>query len=173
VRLFFLLALLAIWLPAIAQAESSLVGRATVIDGDTIEIRGERVRLNGIDAPESAQLCSNSEGQQYRCGKVSARVLDELLAGSRPTRCEYLERDRYGRFVGDCYRNDDRSVAELMVQSGWALDWPRYSKGEYADEQAQAKANRYGLWAGAFTPPWQWRAERRASRAAKPQTDAN
>jgi endonuclease YncB( thermonuclease family) len=174
-RLFIFLcaAALVTLMPRSAKAESIVMGRASVIDGDTIEIKGERIRLNGIDAPESAQLCSNSEGQQYRCGKVSAQILDELLAGSRPTRCEYVERDRYGRFVGDCYRNDGRSVAELLVLSGWALDWPRYSKKEYADEHAQAKASRHGLWAGTFTPPWEWRAGRRASRAAKPQNDAN
>ena len=172
-RLFLLVALLAICMPASAQAESPLVGRATVVDGDTIEIRGERIRFNGIDAPESAQLCNNSEGQQYRCGKISAQVLDELLAGSRPTRCEYVERDRYGRFVGDCYRNDGRSVAELLVLSGWALDWPQYSKGEYADEQTRAKSKRRGMWSGTFTLPWEWRAGRRARRSAPGQSISN
>ena len=164
-RLFLFAALLALSVPASAKAEPTLVGRATVIDGDTIEIRDERIRLNGIDAPESAQLCRNSEGQRYRCGKTSAQVLDELLAVSRPTRCEFVERDRYGRFVGVCYRNDGKSVAELMVQNGWALDWPRYSKGEYADEQAQAKSKRTGMWSGTFMTPWEWRAERRANRS--------
>lgn len=47
----------------------ALIGRATVIDGDTIEIAGTRVRFNGIDAPESIQLCQDAEGRSYRCGQ--------------------------------------------------------------------------------------------------------
>ena len=114
---------------------------------------------------ESAQLCRTAKGQNFRCGAVAARVLEEFLSASRPTRCKFVERDRYGRFVGNCYRADGASVAELLVLSGWALDWPRYSKGEYADEQAQARVMRLGLWAGKFTFPWEWRAQRRGRRA--------
>jgi endonuclease YncB( thermonuclease family) len=84
-----------------------------------------------------------------------------------------VERDRYRRFVGDCYLNDGRSVAELMVLRGWAMDWPRYSKGEYADEQEQAKAKRTGMWSGTFKIPWQWRAERRANRTVTQPSLAN
>lgn len=42
-------------------------GTASVIDGDTIEVHGQRVRLFGIDAPESAQLCL-AESEEWRCG---------------------------------------------------------------------------------------------------------
>src|SRR5687768_13373533 len=151
-----------------AEATPDIVGRASVVDGDTIELQGERVRLNGIDAPESAQLCRSSKSQNYRCGAVAARVLEEFLSASRPTKCKFVERDRYQRFVGDCYRADGASVAQLLVLSGWALDWPRYSKGEYADEQAHARVMRLGLWAGKFTSPWEWRAQRSSRRADQP-----
>jgi endonuclease YncB( thermonuclease family) len=147
--------------PSVAASETLIIGRATVIDGDTIEIQGERIRLSGIDAPETAQLCRNAQQQAYRCGAAAARVLDKFLAASRPTRCEFVERDRYGRFVGDCYRADGAGVAASLVRSGWAVDWPRYSKGEYADEQQIARVERLGLWAGDFMLPWEWRADRR------------
>jgi endonuclease YncB( thermonuclease family) len=145
---------------SVARSET-IVGRAAVIDGDTIEIQGERIRLNGVDAPETAQLCRNAQQRPYGCGAVAARVLDKFLAASRPTRCEFVERDRYGRFVGDCYRADGARVAAILVRNGWALDWRRYSKGEYADEQEIAQREHLGLWAGDFMPPWEWRAERR------------
>jgi len=132
-----------------------------VIDGDTIEIQGERIRLNGVDAPETAQLCRNAQQKPYRCGAVAAWALDKFLAASRPTRCEFVERDRYGRFVGDCYRADGARVAAALVRNGWALDWRRYSKGAFADEQAIAQREHLGLWAGDFMPPWEWRAARR------------
>lgn len=139
-------------------AGATLVGHASVIDGDTIEIHGERVRFNGIDAPESAQQCRDSAGKSYRCGSKSAAALDDLLKASSPTRCEFVERDRYGRFVGDCFRADGISVQEFLVRSGWAMDWPRYSNGAYATFQDAAKAERIGIWAGEFQPPWEWRA---------------
>ena len=53
--------------PSLA-AQEIIAGRASVLDGDTIEIRGERIRLFGIDAPESRQMCANANGQSYRCG---------------------------------------------------------------------------------------------------------
>lgn len=136
-------------------------GRAVVIDGDTVEIAGERIRLNGIDAPESAQLCQDQQGKSYRCGAEAARALDKLLAASRPTECRFIERDQYGRFVGDCHRADGQSVAVLLVSSGQALDWPRHSNGAYAGEQRSAQAQKLGVWRGNFREPWLWRAEQR------------
>lgn len=141
---------------------STLVGRASVIDGDTIEIAGQRIRFNGIDAPESGQRCTNAAGKTYACGARSASHLDTLLASSRPTRCEFITWDQHGRFVGDCYLFDGRSVASLMVRTGHALDWPRYSGGAYSDDQASAKAAQLGLWQGPFEVPWEYRAKQRA-----------
>ena len=145
-----------------------LVGRASVIDGDTIEIAGERIRINGIDAPESSQLCEDDQGQSYRCGAMSARALDQLLAESRPLRCEFVERDQYGRFVGNCFRADGVNVAAALVRAGMALDWPRYSGGAYALEQSAAVAAKAGIWQGEFQPPWEWRAAQRNSLTVAP-----
>jgi endonuclease YncB( thermonuclease family) len=142
-----------------ALSESALIGRATVVDGDTIEIHGEHIRLNGIDAPETAQLCKDAKHSVYRCGAVAADALDKFLAASRPMRCAFVERDRYGRFVGDCYRADGSSVAAYMVRNGFALDYAKYSHGKYARQEAKAKQDRLGMWTGEFTPPWQWRVE--------------
>lgn len=145
-----------------------LVGRASVIDGDTIEIAGERIRINGIDAPEASQLCEDDQGQSYRCGAMSAGALEQLLAESRPLRCEFVERDQYGRFVGDCFRSDELGVAAAMVRAGMAMDWPRYSGGAYADEQSAAEAAKAGIWQGEFQPPWEWRAAQRNSSPVAP-----
>lgn len=140
---------------------ATVEGRASVIDGDTVDIQGRRIRLNGIDAPESDQRCSDGRGKAFMCGARSAGYLDDLLAKSRPTRCEFVEFDQYGRMVADCYRADDANVAALMVAAGWALDWPRHSNGRYAREQEQAASGRLGMWSGAFAKPWEWRAEQR------------
>lgn len=150
-----------------------IVGRASVIDGDTIEIHGERIRFNGIDAPESQQLCENAKGREYRCGQVASDALANFLSKSRPTQCEFVERDQYGRFVGDCYRADGQSVASWLVRYGHALDWPRYSNGAYASDQSAAKAQRLGMWAGKFQAPWDWRAARREATPPAPLISSN
>ncbi|KQZ99930.1 hypothetical protein ASD64_14105 [Mesorhizobium sp. Root157] len=74
-----------------SPADHSLVGRATVIDGDTIEIAGQRIRFNGIDAPESAQRCQTPSGKSYACGRDAAKALDEFLAASRPVTCRFVD----------------------------------------------------------------------------------
>lgn len=122
------------------------MGRASVIDADTIEIAGERIRFNGVDAPESWQVCNDGNGKACRCGQAAAKALDAFLTASRPTRCEYINHDRYRRFVGDCYRADGESVARWLVRNGHALDWKRYSRGAYTADQAEAKADRRGMW---------------------------
>lgn len=136
---------------------STLTGRAAVVDGDTIEIAGKRVRLNGIDAPESSQECEDARHFRYSCGAEAAEALDKYLAKSRPVRCEFVEWDRYSRFVGNCFRANGDNVAAWLVENGHALDWPRHSNGAYASQQAKAKAAKRGLWAGAFQEPWEWR----------------
>lgn len=153
---------------ATASNSASIVGRPSVIDGDTIEIHGERIRLNGIDAPESAQSCNDMNGNPYRCGARAAEALASFLKESSPTRCEFVDRDQYGRFVGDCFRADGVSVQAALVRSGWAMDWPRYSGGAYADEQTAAESERIGIWAGTVQPPWEWRADQRQASQTAP-----
>jgi len=159
-----MLRVLAFLLFATPAFAADISGRASVVDGDTIEISGERIRLNGIDAPESWQRCT-AGGKEYRCGKEAAFALDEWLAKSRPTRCEFVERDRYGRMVANCFRADGLSVADWLVRSGWALDWPRYSDGEFADAQAEAEASKAGIWRGTFDKPCEVRAKRAKRKA--------
>jgi endonuclease YncB( thermonuclease family) len=101
-----------------------ITGVASVIDGDTIEVHGQRIRFNGIDAAESRQYCDDAKGFEYPCGRRSAEALDAFLAASRPVQCTFVEWDRYHRFVGDYRRADGVNVEAWMVEDGQALDWP-------------------------------------------------
>ena len=98
-----------------------IIGRATVVNGDTIKIKGQRIRFNRIDAPESDQRCSNQDGKSYSCGSESSFFLDKTLASSRPTRCKFVTWDGHKRFDGDCYLSDGSSVASFMLQAGQPL----------------------------------------------------
>ncbi|WP_449314259.1 thermonuclease family protein [Rhizobium terricola] len=137
---------------ATPAVSAEIAGRASVVDGDTIEIRGQRIRFDGIDAPEARQRCEDASGRPYRCGKVSADALDAFLAKSRPTTC-LITGKSWDRLVGACRRADGVDVNRWMVLQGMAIDWPKYSRGKYASDQAQAQAAMRGLWSGRFEWP--------------------
>lgn len=143
-------------LASVAQAE--IAGRATVIDGDTIEIHGQRIRLHGVDAPEKGQPCYDAAGQAYRCGTIAARALDQFI-GASPVTCRERDTDRYGRTVATCLvRGVD--VEEWLVRSGHALAYRRYSS-DYIGAEQEARNNKRGLWSGTLMPPWEWRKAKR------------
>ena len=137
-----------------AAGAETIIGRASVVDGDTIEIRGTRIRLEGIDAPESRQTCRDGSGRKYLCGQRAAFAL-ALKIGARNLSCQVIDLDRYGRSLATC-RMGEIDINAWMVASGWALAYRKYSEAYVADEAA-AQASNAGLWAGAFVPPWDWR----------------
>ena len=79
-----------------ASTQDLIVGVASVIDGDTIEIHGQRVRLFGIDAPESSQLCVRPTGEGWRCGQQASFALADRI-GRATVSCQLHDLDRYGR----------------------------------------------------------------------------
>ena len=137
-----------------APAFADIAGMPRIIDGDTIEVNGERVRLHGIDAPESKQECSRGDGNLYRCGEASTDAL-RVLVGAGPVRCEGSAYDRYKRLIAVCYSGSINLNAE-MVRQGWALAYRRYSK-DYVAAEVEAQEAKRGIWAGEFEPPWEWR----------------
>jgi endonuclease YncB( thermonuclease family) len=150
----------------------SFTGQASVIDGDTLEIHGTRIRLWGIDAPESSQLCRGDDSLPYRCGAQAANDLDAFIA-RRPVSCIPISLDRYGRTVASC-SVAGADLGEWLVQNGLAVDWPQYSKGKYgADQRAAEKAGR-GMWKGSYVEPWLYRVCIRANGTpANCSDDAN
>lgn len=151
--------LLALSMAAVLSgAAEPLAGRASVVDGDTLEIRGQRIRLWGVDAPEARQPCRR-DGQPYRCGQSAANALSNHLA-QRTVICSPVGRpDRYRRIVARCSVAGS-DLGRWMVRQGWAFDYPRYSGKAYEAVQAEAKDGRKGVWAGEFQAPWDWRRSR-------------
>src|SRR5260370_20864765 len=77
-----------------AAFADDFVGQASVVDGDTLEIHGIRIRLWGVDAPESSQLCRGEDSLQYRCGAQPANDLDSFIA-RRPVNFTPVAKDQY------------------------------------------------------------------------------
>ena len=70
------------WPIGTEAAQSPVVGVASIIDGDTLEIRGQHVRLHGIDAPESGQFCEK-DSSRYRCSQQAALGLCQSKIAGR------------------------------------------------------------------------------------------
>jgi len=137
------LAAAAAWLAAFDQRadaqDKDLVGVASVIDGDTIEIHGARIRLQGYDTPEAGKRCGDVNVYQR-----AALALSDFI-GSRTVTCADTGERNNQRVVGVCsVGNVD--LGDHMVSQGWGRDWPRYSKKKYADEEARARAAKRGIW---------------------------
>lgn len=142
-------------LPASAQSFS---GSAVALDGDTLRMGDERVRLFGIDAPESAQTCDR-KGQQWSCGGDAKALLAEIVSGGT-VECTARDRDSYGRIVASC-RVGARDLAGVMVREGLALALPEFSL-DYVEAQARAKSFGLALWGSVFQTPAEFRAANRA-----------
>jgi len=145
-----------------ASATEGLVGRVSVIDGDTLEMHGNRIRLHGIDAPESGQSCTDEENKTYRCGQLSANRMASYVSG-KAVYCEILDKDRYGRLIAACSVNDV-DVNQLLVSEGWALAYRQYSR-DYVSAEENAKKLGLGMWQGKFVEPWNWRRGERLEEA--------
>jgi endonuclease YncB( thermonuclease family) len=137
---------------ALAQAQS-ITGPARVVAGDTLEVAGQRVRLYGIDAPESKQSCIR-EGQRWPSGKESTRYLASLV-GSGEVTCAGRDKDQYGRIAAVC-SVEGTNLNAAMVAAGLALAYTRYSC-DYESIEREAKEKSAGIWAGQFVEPWEWR----------------
>ena len=139
---------------AVLAASPALASDLFIRDGDSFAIGGQEVRLWGIDAPEYHQICMKG-GSSVPCGKYARQRLKNLTKDAQ-LECERVNTDRYKRIVARCFVHGE-DLAALMVRSGFAFDYPRYSKGAYSEQQKAAKNERRGLWSMDFEMPWIWK----------------
>lgn len=138
-------------IPAAAQTFS---GPAAAIDGDTLVMAGEKIRLFGIDAPERSQTCDR-RGTSWACGNDAKGLLAETVAG-RTVECIPRDRDRYGRVVASC-RAGARDLGGVMVREGLAIALTRFSD-DYVEAEGRAKSFGMALWGSSFQTPAEYRA---------------
>ena len=128
-------------------------GKPRIIDGDTIHIKSNKIRLHGIDAPETKQTCKIND-EVWFCGKQSTKELKNLI-NKQEVKCITNDVDIYNRFVAICYVNEI-NINQWMVKSGWAIAY-RYYSTDYIIEEKYARDNKLGIWKSEFLKPYAYR----------------
>lgn len=137
--------------------EQKAEGPVQVIDGDSLTVDGQEIRLLGIDAPEAQQTCTDQANKEWPCGREAARVLQRLTRGAEVT-CTGDGHDKYDRLLAHCTAGQLDLNGE-MVRLGFAISEDQQGY-VYSDRQAEARAARRGIWRGQFQTPHEWRAAR-------------
>ena len=131
----------------------TIVGKPKVIDGDTIHINKNKIRLHGIDAPETKQTCIINL-KKWFCGKQSTIELKKLI-NDKIVKCNVNDIDIYNRFVAVCFI-DTVDLNQWMVKNGWAIAY-RYYSNDYIIEEGVARKNKLGIWKSEFLKPYIYR----------------
>ena len=152
--------------PAVIPPDGIVSGPARVIDGDTIDIAGTRIRLEGIDAPEAGQTCETARGESWECGTQATRAMVDLTQG-RTVLCRAQGLDKYGRLLATCFVDAPASmdINAEMVRRGYAWAFVRYSR-VYVAQEAAARSEGAGIWQGPAQPAWDYRAQQWAAAAS-------
>jgi len=131
----------------------SVIGKAKVIDGDTIHIGKNKIRLHGIDAPERNQNCLFNN-QEWECGKESTSALKKFI-NNQLVVCKTNSIDKYNRYIAVCFANEI-NLNKMMVKRGWAIAYKYYSL-DFILEEESARLNKEGIWRGKFEDPYEFR----------------
>lgn len=138
-------------------AAEPIAGSAVVVDGDTLDVAGVRIRLEGIDAPEMSQSCTAADGAVWACGRTAQKALQDLTRGDTVA-CDRKGEDKYGRTLAVCFVGA-QDINAALVRAGLARAFVRYSLLYTAEEDA-ARSEKLGLWLGDNIAPWDYRHNR-------------
>tara|TARA_Y100001970_G_scaffold37708_1_gene46605 strand:+ start:7533 stop:8015 length:483 start_codon:yes stop_codon:yes gene_type:complete len=131
----------------------SIIGKAKVIDGDTLHIDNNKIRLHAIDAPEKNQTCLVNS-KKWFCGKQSTEELKNII-NNQIVECLVNDIDRYNRYIAICSSNKI-NLNQWMVKNGWAIAY-RYYSNDYIIEEKYAEDNKLGIWKSEFIEPYAYR----------------
>jgi endonuclease YncB( thermonuclease family) len=143
-----------------AQAPGSLSkgdqisGPATVVDGSSLDIKSNRMRIWGIDTPERGAWCYRSD-RRWKPMDDATSALRRCLQGKTVTcRVQKVERSWFRlRHTSECWTEDGHDLGDCMIRAGWATDYSCYSGGYYRDLETEAKNKGLGLWQCDNGPP--------------------
>lgn len=140
---------------ALSANASQLSGIPTIVDGDTLDLQGTRIRLHGIDAPEAGQTCRKPGKGTWKCGDAAIDRLAELSKGG--ITCSVSGDDVYGRSLAICHGPDGADINRMLVKDGFAWAFRKYS-ADYIAVEEHAKSKKVGIWQAETETPWDFRA---------------
>lgn len=147
-----------------AASGAPISGVARVVDGDTLDVAGTKIRLEGIDAPESGQTCARRWFGTWTCGTRAADELTRLTSHQAVT-CDATGKDKYGRTLAICHAGQVELNAH-MVRQGLAWAYVKYSE-RYVPEEKAARADGIGIWQAPTMTAWDFRAGQWQQAAAE------
>ena len=159
VRNYNIFVILAFVIVIFLSFENYALGKIKVVDGDSLEIGDDRIRIVNIDAPEYRQYCYGGDGDKYLCGQEALDYLRSII--NDKVYCKKMEKDRYERFLAECYLEDGTNIGAQMVLNGWALSYG----DAYKEEERIAKQKKKGIWQGRFMRPELFRALQREQKS--------
>jgi endonuclease YncB( thermonuclease family) len=151
--------------PVFAQGELVTVsGQATIVDGDTIEVNAQTVRLHGIDAAESGQRCITPNRKIVRPSVAAIVRLTQLVKDG--VTCRGSSFDEFGRLIAVCENKDSTQINDTMVKEGHAWAFVKFSS-DYSDSQELARSRGVGIWSARCQEPWVFRQKRWTANVPK------
>ena len=127
-----------------------------VADGDSFAIGPQKLRLDGIDAPEYRQTCKDGTGTAWECGKAARTSLDQMLH-LPGLKCVAGATDQYGRMIAICSAQGIADIGSAQVLAGMAVTHEYFGARDYGDQEDAARDAKRGIWIGEFIPPSEWR----------------
>ncbi|MDC3036483.1 thermonuclease family protein [Candidatus Pelagibacter sp.] len=124
-----------------------------IIDGDTINLNGEKIRFSGIDTPEIKQKCTKNN-EVIMCGIEAKELLINKIKNNK-INCVREGKDQYKRTLAECFVND-LSLSSYLVKSGYAFAYRKFSN-KFIEDEDFARSNKLGMWSMNFEYPWDWR----------------
>ena len=149
----FLITFFLILFSSASFSEKIIEGKVKIIDGDTIHIEKNKIRLHGIDAPEIDQICTIKD-KVWNCGIESSFELKKLILDNNIS-CVVSDIDKYNRYIAECFINN-KNINKLMVRNGWAIAY-RYYSLDFVEDEKLAEKDKNGLWQGKFQEPYLYR----------------
>ena len=150
-KAIFLISILSlVFLITFTQVKSQVL---RVVDGDTIDLNGEKIRFTGIDTPELKQTCIK-DGVENPCGITAKQILINKIKNNT-IECISEGRDQYKRTLAECFVNNE-SLSSYLIRSGYGFAYRKYSK-KFIKEEDYARVNKIGMWSMEFDYPWDYR----------------